>query len=357
MRYLLVFCFLFAFGHSSRASHHDPYALESARSISGVFGTVTVGAHDALKVCSVEQAYRMKISLNEIIWLAVLQPAGLFVQPLAAALHFEPKVSKLWLERGEADLRDVMIRKIPRSLRRSFQQGPFGRRSIIIFHLLQQVAYLQAHGINHNDIKPENVLLILSPEGQLSYKLADFGFAAAIAPPQATSQVTADCESGTVEFVAPERIRGSPYFGRSTHNADVWSLGIIFYELLSDNRFPYEVRDPKQLHFQQVRALLHLWPEKIEALARHGFIQQQQLLDLLTQMLELDPDKRISAAAALEHPYFACLKLDRQLPPPLAAANLAFAKNYETCNPLLKSTNPFGFSHYLVQAANQLLLQ
>ena len=91
------------------------------------------------------------------------------------------------------------------------------------------VALESAHkqGIVHRDVKPENILV--TTEGVV--KVADFGLARAYADSRATQAGTV---TGTVQYLAPEQIRGEPADPRS----DLYSLGIVTYELLT-GRLPF----------------------------------------------------------------------------------------------------------------------
>eukprot|EP00826_Nyctotherus_ovalis_P043106 TRINITY_DN4509_c0_g1_i9.p1 TRINITY_DN4509_c0_g1~~TRINITY_DN4509_c0_g1_i9.p1 ORF type:complete len:367 (-),score=80.29 TRINITY_DN4509_c0_g1_i9:100-1200(-) len=79
------------------------------------------------------------------------------------------------------------------------------------------VHFLHSHHVVHRDIKPEN--LLLAHDNLL--KLCDFGCAALDG-----DNVTNYC--GTVEYMAPEIILGK----KSDRKADVWSLGVLLYEML-----------------------------------------------------------------------------------------------------------------------------
>jgi len=85
--------------------------------------------------------------------------------------------------------------------------------------LVHALEYLHAHRIMHRDMKPQNILL----GGHGSVKLCDFGFA------RSMSQHTALLKSikGTPLYMAPELVQELPY----NFTADLWSLGIILYEL------------------------------------------------------------------------------------------------------------------------------
>ncbi len=91
------------------------------------------------------------------------------------------------------------------------------------------VALDHAHrrGIVHRDVKPENILV--TTDGVV--KVADFGLARAFADGRQTQSGTV---TGTVQYLAPEQIRGDPADPRS----DLYSLGIVGFELLT-GRLPF----------------------------------------------------------------------------------------------------------------------
>jgi serine/threonine-protein kinase len=97
----------------------------------------------------------------------------------------------------------------------------------IVRQTLLALDHAHRQGIVHRDIKPENILL--TTEGVV--KVADFGLARAYADGTATQ---AGAVTGTVQYLAPEQIRGEPADPRS----DIYSLGIVTYELLT-GRLPF----------------------------------------------------------------------------------------------------------------------
>ena len=97
----------------------------------------------------------------------------------------------------------------------------------IVRQTLLALDHAHRQGIVHRDIKPENILL--TTEGIV--KVADFGLARAYADGTATQT---GAVTGTVQYLAPEQIRGEPADPRS----DLYSLGIVTYELLT-GRLPF----------------------------------------------------------------------------------------------------------------------
>jgi len=81
-------------------------------------------------------------------------------------------------------------------------------------------------GIIHRDIKPENIFI--SDFGY--FKLGDFGIGR-----QLEKSVSARTRKGTLNYMAPEVNNGSHYDSR----ADIYSLGIVLYKLLNNNRIPF----------------------------------------------------------------------------------------------------------------------
>ncbi|HZJ17027.1 MAG TPA: serine/threonine-protein kinase [Chthoniobacteraceae bacterium] len=112
----------------------------------------------------------------------------------------------------------------------------------IIPHICDALQFAHEEGVLHRDIKPENILL----DGKGRVKLADFGIAklmgegAAAEAPAAGGQdavssprieyTRSGATLGTPSYMAPEQ-RDTP--GAVDHRADIYSLGVVFYELLT----------------------------------------------------------------------------------------------------------------------------
>lgn len=115
------------------------------------------------------------------------------------------------------------------NLRAIMRQAQLPVREVI--HISRQLAsalaYAHAQGIIHRDIKPANILF----DKRGKAKLTDFGIAAALDEAALTS---AGQVIGTPEYMAPEQARGLKPDGR----ADLYSLGIVMYELLT-GKTPY----------------------------------------------------------------------------------------------------------------------
>uniref|UniRef100_A0A6J0URG1 Cyclin-dependent kinase 3 n=1 Tax=Pogona vitticeps TaxID=103695 RepID=A0A6J0URG1_9SAUR len=179
-----------------------------------------------------------------------------------------------------------------------------------LYQLLQGVSFCHSHRVIHRDLKPQN--LLINEMGAI--KLADFGLARAFGVPLRTYTH----EVVTLWYQAPEILLGCKYYSTAV---DIWSIGCIFAEMVTrkalfpgdseiDQLFrifralgtPTESLWPGVTQLPDYKANFPKWPRKdlkvvIPHLDRDG-------RDLLAQLLLYDPNKRISAKAALTHQYF-----------------------------------------------------
>jgi eukaryotic-like serine/threonine-protein kinase len=110
----------------------------------------------------------------------------------------------------------------------------------ILRQTLAALEHAHARGIVHRDLKPENILI--TNDGVV--KLTDLGLARAFADAKNTR---AGAVTGTVQYLAPEQIRGEPADPRS----DLYSLGIVAYELLTGD-LPYTGETPMAIAYQHL---------------------------------------------------------------------------------------------------------
>jgi hypothetical protein len=97
----------------------------------------------------------------------------------------------------------------------------------IVPQICEALQYAHEEGIVHRDIKPENILL--DKKGRV--KIADFGLAKLLDRPAGLYTLTgAGQRMGTPHYMAPEQIE---HPGRVDHRADIYSLGVVFYEMLT----------------------------------------------------------------------------------------------------------------------------
>ena len=129
------------------------------------------------------------------------------------------------------------------TLRDLITAGPLSVKEALglVAQLLRPLGAAHRAGLVHRDIKPENVLL---PSDGSVAKVADFGLARAVTE---VTQTTTGNVLGTVAYLAPELITS----GDSTSRADVFSAGVVLYELLTGEQ-PFSADSPIQIAFRNV---------------------------------------------------------------------------------------------------------
>lgn len=136
------------------------------------------------------------------------------------------------------------------------------------------LAYAHEKKIIHRDVKPNNFLL--TKAGQV--KLSDFGLVSVMSE----AKLTADGRTlGTVQYMSPEQIRGKPAL---THRSDIYSLGCVFYEMLTGHP-PFQGDNPAPIlhaHLKDVAASI----SSINSDCPAGLEQ------LVFEMLAKDPEDR-----------------------------------------------------------------
>jgi|GEM_PF-1312093 len=103
----------------------------------------------------------------------------------------------------------------------------------VITDILNGLKYLHQNEIAHRDLKPKNILLS-KKEGKVAAKIADFGISKRLGfdDNKSSTQLL-----GSVEYMAPEQFNTEKYGinGQLSSNVDLWSFGIIIYELFTRN--------------------------------------------------------------------------------------------------------------------------
>ncbi|XP_074533830.1 death-associated protein kinase 3 isoform X1 [Halichoeres trimaculatus] len=153
-----------------------------------------------------------------------------------------------------------------------------------IKQILDGVQYLHSKRIIHFDLKPENIMLLDRNNPLPRIKLIDFGLAHQIEAGEDFKNIF-----GTPEFVAPEIVN----YERLGLEADMWSIGVITYILLS-GASPF-LGDTKQETLGNISALNYQFDEEL-------FHNTSELAkSFIRQLLEKDTRKRMTIEDALNH--------------------------------------------------------
>ncbi|PAN48698.1 hypothetical protein PAHAL_9G399700 [Panicum hallii] len=221
---------------------------------------------------------------------------------------------------GTMDLRLVMdfvgpsLHDVLRQLPRGSPPLPEATVRAAMWQLLTAAKKMHAGRIVHRDIKPQNILV---GEGHNVVKICDFGLA------MSTDERPPYQPAGTLWYMAPEMLLEKPDYDTQV---DIWSLGCVMAELIDSGRPLFQgshdqgqlnaifqllgapddstwpwfsstvVMPPQLADMQRENHLRELFPET--KLSEEGF-------EVLSGLLTCNPDKRLTAAAALEHPWFA----------------------------------------------------
>ena len=146
----------------------------------------------------------------------------------------------------------------------------------IVADIAKGLNYAHAKGFVHRDVKPGNMLF----RDDDSCVLGDFGIAKAVDSNTGATQIGTSI--GTPHYMSPEQARGE----KVDHRTDIYSLGVVFYELLAGEP-PFDATDPFSVALKQISSPTPRVPERYE--------KYQPLIDRLMQK---DRALRYETAAA-----------------------------------------------------------
>ncbi|XP_065342435.1 stress-activated protein kinase JNK isoform X2 [Cloeon dipterum] len=195
------------------------------------------------------------------------------------------------------------------------------RMSYLLYQMLCGIKHLHSAGIIHRDLKPSNIVV----KSDCTLKILDFGLARTAGT---TFMMTPYVV--TRYYRAPEVILGMGY----KENVDIWSVGCIMGEMIRGgvlfpgtdhidqwNKIIEQLGTPSQGFMQRLQPTVRnyvenrprypgysfdrLFPDVLFPTdsSEHNKLKASQARDLLSRMLVIDPEKRISVDEALLHPY------------------------------------------------------
>ena len=228
------------------------------------------------------------LTLDREVALKVLRPgspipaAALLAEARAAAALNHPNVCAIHAVDSSLGAPMIVMEYVPgRPLCQLLEEGPLSWEQVAALgrQVALGMAAAHAQGVVHGDLKPANILV--TPEGTV--KIVDFGMARrSTSSAQGEKTVLWDPGpaggiSGTPAYMAPEQARGEP----ATPASDVFSLGVMLYELVTGRRARAEGN------------LLELL-RRIEGedLTRHLAGTPEPFADVLRQALAVAPAQR-----------------------------------------------------------------
>ncbi len=162
----------------------------------------------------------------------------------------------------------------------------------IMIELTAAINHAHENNLIHRDIKPQNILI----DENGTVKVTDFGIAIALS---ATALTQTNSILGSVHYLSPEQARG----GVATKKSDIYSLGIVFYELLTG-----------ELTFSGETAIsIALKHLQVETPSVREFNSEipQSVENIIKKSTDKDPLARYSSVAELETALSDCLNLDK----------------------------------------------
>ena len=191
------------------------------------------------------------------------------------------------------------------------QEGPFTLSRT--FEITKQIcaALTSAHGMGivHRDLKPDNIMIRPKKDGEELVQVLDFGIAKILTPttPEAANITREGVPCGTPHYMSPEQVLAKEL----DHRSDLYSLGIIIYEMLTGTA-PFSECSPIEVMFKQIHSVpippsefcpeLNI-PENIER--------------VVAKLLEKEPSRRFQTAEELVADFELALRDQRSPSGPL----------------------------------------
>ena len=260
--------------------HIGRYALKF-RIGEGGLGTV-YAAHDpllsrliAIKTLNVEIAAEQRASFNALFLNEARAAAGLSHPHIVTVFDAGVSDDNAYIAMELLKGRDL------RQLRQEGWRPTPSQAALIVRRVADALAYAHSKGVVHRDVKPANIFMV----GRTQPRVLDFGIARVAH--QIDGHTGDDIAGGSPYYMAPEQVRQQPVDRR----ADVFSLGVVLYELLTDVK-PFQGDSLSEI----TSAVLQHEPPSAHAVNRDV---PKVLSEIAGRAMEKDPDMRYRSARAL----------------------------------------------------------
>ena len=195
----------------------------------------------------------------------------------------------------------------------------------VLYQIVNGISHLHSLRIVHRDLKPQNILVNMERDGRPRLLVSDFGLCKKLEGGQSSFGATTAHAAGTSGWRAPELLldddsrdagtalvdAGSTHSGsgslvssdllpnrRATRAIDIFSLGLVFYYVLSQGFHPFDCGDRYMREVNIRKGSYNL--DKLEALGDSG----EEATDLIETMIRANPRERPSAEEVMSHPFF-----------------------------------------------------
>lgn len=228
------------------------------------------------------------------------------------------------LELCQASLADIVQK--PSQFRDLAQAGERDMQGVL-YQVANGLSHLHSLRIVHRDLKPQNILVNMGKDGRPRLLVSDFGLCKKLEGGQSSFGATTAHAAGTSGWRAPELLidddvggpmtldpnsslhsaSGSGVVGaemmgpnhrRVTRAIDIFSLGLVFYYVLTKGFHPFDCGDRYMREVNIRKGKYNL--EQLESLGDVAF----EARDLISSMLNSDPKQRPSARDVMAHPFF-----------------------------------------------------
>jgi hypothetical protein len=206
---------------------------------------------------------------------------------------------------------------LERALRREGRLEP-ARAVGLVLQVCSALSAAHARGVVHRDLKPANLFLVRREGVGEWVKVLDFGVAKMCAAlPESASLTRTGATLGTPFYMAPEQYGGTKHVD---HRADIYSIGVILYEMLSGQR-PFTATTYEELYLKVVTES----PLPLRGLVPGLEAVPEQLERVVMRAIERDADARFSSVAELAEALssFSSRPVDDLRPLPSAPGDVA----------------------------------